>query len=181
MMKSLNLIQCALMLLVILNLLACSNESGTGDNSNTETYDDPFAYCQAVGTIDAPDARYTGPQIPEAIAQGLRNAFNTPDTPLDIYMRGTFWRCMNGKVYACNVGANLPCESRANIDRTPTGALVDFCEQNTNADVIPMYVTGRETVYEWKCTNGAPEIVRQLVQPDERGFLSNIWYEISPG
>jgi hypothetical protein len=181
MMKSLNLIQRALMLLVILNLLACSNESRTGGNNKTETYDDPFAYCQAVGTIDAPDARYTGPQVPEAIARGLRNAFNTPNTPLDIYMRGTFWRCMNGKVYACNVGANLPCESKANTDRTPTEALVDFCEQNANADVIPMYVTGRETVYEWKCTNGAPEIVRQLVQPDERGFLSNIWYEISPG
>ncbi len=27
------------------------------------TYSDPFAYCAAVGTIDAPDARYTGPKI----------------------------------------------------------------------------------------------------------------------
>ena len=181
MMNLLYLIRSIVAMVSMIGFWGCTNEIGPDDSQKTKTYNDPFAYCQAVGTIDAPDARYTGPQVPEIIAQGLRNAFNTPNTPLDIYMRGTFWRCMNGKVYACNVGANLPCGSKANTDRTPTEALVDFCEQNANADVIPMYVTGRETAYEWKCTNGAPEIVRQLVQPDERGFLSNIWYEISPG
>jgi hypothetical protein len=120
------------------------------------------------------------PKVPEVIAEGLRKAFNTPDTPLDVYMRGTFWRCMNGKVYACTVGANLPCEAKADTNRTPTQAEKDFCQQNPNADNIPMYVTGRETVYEWRCENGKPEIVRQFAQPDARGFLSNIWYEISP-
>ncbi|MER3445858.1 MAG: hypothetical protein C4291_03035 [Candidatus Dadabacteria bacterium] len=43
-----------------------------------------------------------------------------------------------------------------------------------------MVVTGHETVYEWRCNNGMPEIVRESTQPDARGFLSNIWYEISP-
>jgi hypothetical protein len=27
--------------------------------------DDPVAYCQAVGTIDAPDAKYKGPAVPD--------------------------------------------------------------------------------------------------------------------
>jgi hypothetical protein len=35
-------------------------------------------------------------------------------------------------------------------------------------------------VYEWKCTSGVPEIVRQVAQPDAQGFLSNIWHAISP-
>jgi len=37
-------------------------------------YSDPFAYCAAVGTIDTPDARYTGPQISEQIINGFKTA-----------------------------------------------------------------------------------------------------------
>lgn len=103
--KPLNLSQYTIVLLIIVSLLGCSNASGSSVSPTLATYTDPFAYCAAVNTIDAPDALYTGPKVPEIIAEGLRKAFNTPDTPLEIYMRGTFWRCMNGKVYACTVGA----------------------------------------------------------------------------
>jgi hypothetical protein len=162
------------------SFLDCSNVSGSSVSPTPATYTDPFAYCAAVDTIDAPDARYTGPKVPEIIAERLRKVFNTPDTPLEVYTRNTFWRCMNGKVYACTVGANLPCEAKANINRIPTQAEKDFCQQNPDADFIPMVVTGRETVYEWICRNGKPVIVRQFSQPDARGFLSNIWHEIHP-
>ncbi|MFN2241914.1 MAG: hypothetical protein ACK2U2_06480, partial [Anaerolineae bacterium] len=81
--------------------------------STPTTYTDPFAYCAAVGTVDAPAADYVGPQVPESIAQGLQQALNAPDTPIDVLQNGTFWRCMNGSVYACFVGANLPCEAKA--------------------------------------------------------------------
>jgi hypothetical protein len=43
-----------------------------------------------------------------------------------------------------------------------------------------MVVTGHDTVYEWRCNNDQPEIVRQFGEADERGFVSNIWYEIAP-
>ncbi|HWI61124.1 MAG TPA: hypothetical protein VNT75_04785, partial [Symbiobacteriaceae bacterium] len=36
------------------------------------TYTDPFAYCAAVGTIDAPDSRYIGEKVPMRIAKGLQ-------------------------------------------------------------------------------------------------------------
>ena len=143
-------------------------------------YTDPFAYCAAVGTIDAPDASYTGPQVPESVAQGLQEALNAPDTPLDMLENGSSWRCMDGDVYACFVGANLPCEAKANTDRTPTQEEIDFCQQNPDSDFIPAVVTGRETVYEWRCNGGAPEIVKQVFQPDAQGFLSEIWYQINP-
>ncbi len=175
-----NLIQCAIMLIIILSLFGCLNVYESSYSLTPAAYTDPFAYCAAVGTVDVPDARYTGSLVPEAIARGLRNVFNTPDTSLDVFMKDTFWRCMNGKVYACTVGANLPCESKANTSRVPTRAEKDFCQQNPNADFIPMSVTGHETVYEWRCKSGIPEIVREFTQPDARGFLSNIWYEINP-
>jgi hypothetical protein len=82
------------------------------------TFTHPFAYCAALGTIDAPDSRYTGPKVPDVVAQGLKKAFGAP--------------------------------------------------------------AGRATVYEWQCTNGVPEIMRQFAQPDARGFLSHIWYAVSP-
>lgn len=59
--------------------------------------------------------------------------------------------------------------------------MVQFCQQNNNAANIPAVATGRATVFEWRCGGGAPEIVRQLTEPDERGFLANLWYVIPPG
>jgi len=178
-------------LLAALLLSACSAPQATSvptavasPSPATEQgqFTDPFAYCAAVGAIDAPDARYTGPEAPDAIVNGLRKALETPsDAPMEWFVAGTFWRCMDGKVWACFVGANLPCAEKADTSRTPTPDMADFCQANPNSDFIPAYVTGRATVYEWRCTNDAPEIVKQLVEPDAQGFLSNIWYEISPG
>jgi hypothetical protein len=145
-------------------------------------FTDPFAYCAAVGTMDAPDARYTGPKTPDAVVNGLRKVLGTPDdAPMDPFVAGTFWRCMDGAVWACFVGANLPCTEKADTSRTPTPDMEDFCKANPSSDFIPAYVTGRATVYEWRCTDNSPEIVKQIVEPDAQGFQSNIWYEVSPG
>ena len=54
----------------------------------------------------------------------------------------------------------------------------EFCHANSASDMIPAYVTGRATIYEWRCTNGIPTIVKELTHPDARGFLSMFWYEI---
>jgi hypothetical protein len=157
---------------------AVSPASGSGQPA---TFTNPFAYCAAVGTVDAPDPRYTGPKVPEVVAQGLKKAFGAPaDAPLEPFLHNTFWRCMDGQVYACTVGANLPCQERADVSRRPTQGMTDFCKDNPHAEVIPAVATGRATVYEWKCAKGAPEVVRQFAQPDARGFLSHIWYAISP-
>jgi hypothetical protein len=145
------------------------------------TFSDPFAYCAAVGTIDEPDARYVGPKMPDVIVKGVLKATGaSPDAPVEVFAKGTYWRCMDGKVYACTVGANLPCTAKADTSRTPTSAETEFCTANPNADVVPAAVTGRETVYEWRCKDGAPEIVRQVFTPDARGFISDFWYALSP-
>ena len=145
------------------------------------TYADPFAYCGIVGDLDKPDARYTGQPVPEAVAVALRKASGAaPDAPLELFTQNSYWRCMGGKVYGCFVGANIPCWDKANTDRTPTAAETDFCKAQPNVDGIPAYVTGHETVYEWRCTQGKPEIVRQVLQVDGRGFAKDFWYELSP-
>jgi hypothetical protein len=92
------------------------------------TFTDPFAYCATVGTSDSPAPPYAGPTLPDSVIAGLKKALDMPDdVPAEVLQNGTFWRCMNGKVYACFVGANLPCEAKANTDRTPTQALMEFC------------------------------------------------------
>ena len=168
------------LLLIVASLAGCGATVAPAATSAPASYTDPFAYCAAVGTIDAPGATYTGPRVPQSVAQGLQTALNAPDTPLNVLENGSSWRCMNGDVYACFVGANLPCEAQANTDRTPTQEEIDFCQQNPSSDFIPAVVTGRETVFEWRCRDGAPEVVRQVFQPDAQGFLSEIWYKIPP-
>jgi hypothetical protein len=144
-----------------------------------ERFEDPFAYCAAVGAVGAPDARYAGPTMPEAVAQGLRAALGMPESaPLEYFGRHAIWRCMAGKVYACTFGANLPCGAKADTSSSPTPAMTAFCRDNPGSDVIPMVVTGRATVYAWRCDGGAPAIERQVTAPDAHGFLAAIWHEI---
>ncbi|MBN1658100.1 MAG: hypothetical protein JXA93_06845 [Anaerolineae bacterium] len=166
------------MLLTLTLLLVATALVGCGGAAAPETYTDPFAYCADIGTVDAPDVTYTGPAVPESVARGLQTALDAPDTPLDMLQNGSVWRCVDGQVVACFVGANLPCEAKANLDKTPTQEMTDFCTANPNSDFVPAVVTGRETVYEWRCTDGTPEVVRQVSQPDAQGFFSEIWYEI---
>ena len=168
--------------------LSCKGEK-PGDDSNLSksgpeqatTYEDPFAYCKAVGTVDSPDSRYVGPKMPETIVLRLKKAFGAPEgTPSDVFERGTYWRCMDGKVYACNVGANLPCTEKADTSRVPNQGMNEWCKSNPDSDFIPAYASGRSTVYEWKCTAGEAQIVKEINKPDAAGYISEIWYEISP-
>ena len=152
----------------------------TASASQSATFSDPFAYCQAIGTIDAPDARYTGEKVPASVAKGLQKAMGlAPDAPLDFLVRSSFWRCMNGKVYGCSVGANIPCEGKADMSKTPNQGMTDWCKQNPNDQGIPAAAAGRETVYTWKCVSGTPQVDKQVVNPDERGFIAEFWYALS--
>ncbi len=141
------------------------------------SYNDPFAYCAAVGTTNVPDALLLSPKVPDALALAMSKG--SPNVPLDMLKKSSF-RCVGGKVLACFVGANIPCDSKASTDRTPKPDMVEFCKAQPNADTIPAVVTGRETVYEWRCTNGQPAIVRQVLQVDSRGYATDFWQALSP-
>jgi hypothetical protein len=166
-------------LLIVVLLGACGAAAPQALPSSAQsTYDDPFAYCAAVGTVDEPNALYAGLAMPDAIVQGMiGQGIVTADAPPD-FQRSATWRCMDGAVWVCHYGANLPCREKADTSQAPTAAMQEFCTANPESEVIPAAVTGRATVHEWKCTAGQPQVVRQLFQVDPQGFLSDFWYEL---
>lgn len=144
------------------------------------SYSDPFTYCATVRTVDTPDARYTGPKMPEPIIQGMvKQGIISADAPPE-FQQNAVWRCMDNSVWVCHFGANLPCLEKADTSQAPTPAMEDFCKMNLSAESIPAAVTGRATVYEWRCRNGKPEVVRQLFTVDPQGYLADFWYELPP-
>ena len=177
----------ALLTGMLLTITACSALSGPGVSSSQipapssvpatvlpvqEVLSDPFEYCAAVGQIDLPDERYSGPMLSDDLfneyikAAGLDPNLNYPAT----FKQMTTWRCMDGRVYACNSGANIPCSSKANTDKAPTQAMLDYCAQFPDSSVIPMSITGHSTIYGWYCvqdTPGDPE-------PDRHGRRSRV-------
>jgi hypothetical protein len=179
--------------LLVTTMTACSTQvktavtvapaQSTNPASAQKTYNDPFEYCAAVGTIDIPDARYTGPQISEEIINGYLSAAGLEGStePMEMLKKTTIWRCMNQRLYACNFGANLPCDSKANTEKTPSPEMGDYCKANQNSDFIPMSVTGHDTIYNWHCVKDHAELLSQISEVDAEGFLAQIWYPITPG
>jgi hypothetical protein len=155
-------------------------ESATESVPQEATYDDPFAYCAAVGTVDEPDERYIGEELPLVVLEGIRDALDSNDVDLEVFEIGTVWRCMDNEVYACNVGANLPCLARADESTEPSQPMIDFCEENPGSDFIPAVVTGRSTVFTWACEDSEPVVVEQYTEVDSQGFLNFVWYKLPP-
>lgn len=154
----------------------CAPAAPGGESSGS----DPFAYCAAVGTIDAPDASYTGQAVPDSIVQAMiGQGIVTADAPAE-FQKNAVWRCFSGKVWVCHVGANLPCQEKADTSQEPTDAMEEFCTANPDSRVIPAAVTGRGTVYDWKCAGGKPQVGDQILQVDPQGFIANFWYELPP-
>jgi inhibitor of cysteine peptidase len=119
--------------------------------------------------------------MPDNVLSGLVTAAKvSASMPKEVLAQQSFWRCMNNKVYACMVGANLPCQEKADTNKTPSAAMTDFCKANPSASVIPATVTGRATIYDWKCVSGKPEVAKEVFKADARGFIADFWYELAP-
>jgi len=147
--------------------------------SGEKTFNDPFSYCKCAGTIDAPDKRYKGEKVPDSLISDIKKKMGLVDDFTPDYIRDTTtWRCMDGKVFICMTGANLPCLEKADTSRIPGEAMNDFCKANPDLDYIPAVVTGRSTVYEWRCSGTKPVVVKQVSIPDKLGYHSDIWFEL---
>jgi putative hemolysin len=134
----------------------CSRTAKASDSPETTTAD-PFAYCATVGTENMPTDETVNGKLLDAIVQGMIDQdIVSADAPAAI-QQAALWRCMDGNVWACTVGANLPCGEKADLSERPTQAMKEFCQANPNADVIPAAATGRATVYSWKCDPKRPQ------------------------
>jgi hypothetical protein len=149
--------------------------------SRLDSLPEPWAYCRAEGTVDAPDPARLDPEASAALLGRVREAFDVSElVSEDLMAAWTIWRCMDGQVWACAVGANLPCSERADTERSPSEPIEQFCRDQPNAESVPAVVTGRATVYSWRCVDGRGEAVSQWTTPDARGFHSEIWQQIDP-
>jgi hypothetical protein len=127
---------------------------------------DPFAFCQAVDTIDWPvedhltNVRYTGPKQP---------------------FPGMVWRCWSRKVLGCETGATAGQCMTLDTSRTPSPELLRWCRENPGSAFIPFAVLGHgPKLYEWQCRGATPTIVsqRDISDIDALGYAIGPWVEI---
>jgi len=75
---------------------------------------DPVAYCQSVGTIDAPDAKYKGPAVPDWMVakayppEAIKARKSAGMDPAKTIV----WRCASGAVLMCVQGNSPQCDWR---------------------------------------------------------------------
>jgi hypothetical protein len=136
----------------------------------------PFAYCARVGTddrLDAGDGAASGAAL-QALAPYLHEALGLPPEA-SLSPQEFFWRCMDGEVFVCARGANIPCDSKADRAKLNRGA-AHYCRENPNAAEVPAYATGHRTVYLWKCVAGHAERGPKVGATDRRGFRTDFWH-----
>ena len=90
--------------------------------------------------------------------------------------RNAMVRCVGAQLLACSIGANLNC-GKANLKQSLPGASA-WCRKNPNTEFIPMYVTGHNTIYAWRCVNGEAVAGKTLLTVDPQGFVAENWKEI---
>ncbi len=160
-----------------------TTESATANTTQTTTtvtatpnsFTDPFSYCNAVGTVDKPDSRYTGQALPDNLLNSIiKGGSATADSPIREAGYVT-WRCADKNVLVCLAGANIPCEEKADTSTTPHSGMVEFCKTEKNTDSIPAAAAGRTTVYEWSCKEGQPVKGNQVTQVDAQGYPKDWW------
>ncbi len=128
-----------------------------------------------------PDKAYALKDIPynPCFEKKIRYFFNFPSSmPRTVVEKGTYLRCVNGKILVCFVGANIPCTEKANSLKKPNASEVAFCKKHPEASTIPAYITGVGTLYAWRCENGKPVAGKQIFHADNYGFIREFWQVI---
>lgn len=127
-------------------------------------HENPHAYCARVGSDD------TLLPTPPSLHAAIKQLFNFGGP---VPLRATYWRCADGHVKVCAVGANLPCEKADTRRELPAAA--HWCATHADADFIPAYVTGHDTLYSWRCIGGKAEGGAPIGALDARGFFVDYW------
>ena len=130
----------------------------------------PGAFCARIGNDDALRP------IPESLVAAAGTALGTT-MPAGLAMKATVFRCANGHVLVCTVGANLVC-GRANTSRTPGRGQIDWCRAHPSDTFIPLVAAGHDTVYAWRCQDGVPRIDRRVLDVDPDGFIAQNWRQL---
>ena len=131
----------------------------------------PVQFCRRVGTDD------TLRPIPDSLVPAAQKLFGLQNMSRGDIQGQTQFRCANGRVLVCTIGANLPC-TKANTSRNNPGA-TDFCRDNPQSDSVPAAATGHDTIYNWRCVNGKAQSGGPVEKVDDRGFFRRYWKPVT--
>jgi len=124
------------------------------------------AFCAAHPESDFParafyGSAYSEAKIPKPVREAGANA----------------WRCMDGRVLVCHIGADgRPCQ-KLDANPTPSKPIKDYCAANPASDFVPMVVVGQSSS-TWRCHAGSPEVLKTDAL-DKRGFIQSAWRPLS--
>ena len=132
-------------------------------STTSSSFSDPLAYCSAVGTIDDPDSRFTGPALPFVIGSALSQTHGGLQGPVH-------WRCEDGAVRACDSRGGPVCEQTPSVEQ-----MIAFCKQHPGTKRVPAPAGW------WYCKAKRPMIPKGQQWPvDARGFFPDAWITIRP-
>lgn len=149
---------------------------GKGANEDLPTY------CARVGTDDTvreytPDLRDRTLRAYETFRGGGDASRENP-SELDAHLKvDANYRCMDGKVMVCSIGANLPCV-KINMARN-IPQITKYCLENPGADDghdLALAITGHDTGHSFQCRHGRAVVTGTTWALDKRGFAKKIWY-----
>ncbi|MGH7120867.1 MAG: hypothetical protein ACREFP_18090 [Acetobacteraceae bacterium] len=132
----------------------------------------PAEVCRKLGTSDQLRT------IPRSLVPAAVRLFGLSAMPAEQVQRSTVFRCFEGNVLACNYGANLPC-GKADTRRDLPAATA-WCAKNPSSHFIPMYVTGHDTIYRWRCGGATAVSGAAVFSVDARGFIAQLWKPADP-
>ncbi len=127
----------------------------------------PAALCARLGTSDRLRA------LPVALVPAAVRIFRLGAMPAAQVERSTVFRCFDHRVLLCNEGANLSC-GKAN-GRRDLPAASAWCARHPGSSFIPMYLTGHDTIYAWRCAGARAATGAPRWRVDARGFIASHW------
>jgi hypothetical protein len=126
------------------------------------------------GTAPVPDLREFCASNPNDPGPGEDGT----DDPEVIAASANTWRCMDGKVLICQLGASgRACLQTKRPTKKVMARLRSFCRSNPNFDFIPLYLTS-SLASEWRCKGKKPSIVSRI-PVDRLGYFAESWYPLA--
>jgi hypothetical protein len=130
-----------------------------------------FQHCSSVRDDD--ELRGYDPSLREVTIEAFRKLAPNVKAETDGFEAQAQYRCMDGKVMVCFVGANLPC-AKINRSEDNSGANA-ACIGASDGATVPAAAAGHDSAYAFICRGGRAVVDHQTWKLDKRGFAQAIW------
>ena len=138
------------------------------------TGDDPWSVCAAAGNSGV-TVTTAAELSPEEFRRRVQITFMIQDPELTNAL--TARRCMNGKLYVCQIKDGTNCLEQIDLSAEPNQSMKRICEEVKDGILSDLAVP-QNTAYAWGCQNGEAVIISQIREADAAGFDRSAWFEI---